>query len=49
MLNIIIGILMILAGLGGSAVLRGTNSSGALALLGLGLVALGFYQMARNG
>ncbi len=49
MFNIIIGILMILSGLGGSAVLRGTNSSGALALLGFGLVVLGFYQMARHG
>lgn len=49
MFNIIIGILMILSGLGGSAVLRGTNSSGALALLGVGLVVLGFYQMARHG
>jgi hypothetical protein len=49
MFNIVIGSLMVLSGLGGTAVLRGTNSSGGLALLGCGLVVLGFYQMGRNG
>lgn len=47
MLNIIIGGLMIVSGLGGAAVLRGTNSSGALVLLGIGLVVMGVFRMSR--
>lgn len=49
MLNIVIGGLMIISGLGGAAVLRGTNSSGALVLLGIGLVVLGLFRVTRQG
>ena len=49
MLNIVIGGLMIISGLGGAAVLRGTNSSGALVLLGVGLVVLGLFRVTRHG
>jgi len=48
MLNIVIGGLMIVSGLGGTAVLRGTNSSGALVLLGVGLVVVGFVGLSRQ-
>lgn len=48
MLNIVIGGLMIVSGLGGAAVLRGTNSSGALVLLGIGLVAFGLFGVSRR-
>jgi hypothetical protein len=48
MLNIIIGVLMIISGLGGAAVLRGTNSSGALVLLGVSLVAFGLFRVSRH-
>jgi len=48
MLNIVIGGLMIVSGLGGTAVLRGKKSSGALVLLGVGLVVVGFVGLSRQ-
>ena len=48
MWNIIIGIVFIIAGLSGQMVLVGTESGGALALVGGGLVVWGIVQIARR-
>jgi hypothetical protein len=47
-INIIIGIVFIVGGLTGQLALIGTNSGGALALVGLFLVGLGIYRMTRS-
>ena len=47
MANIIIGILFIVGGLSGQLALVGTNSSGALVVVGFGLVGWGIFKMAR--
>jgi hypothetical protein len=46
--NIITGIVMILGGLSGELVLKGTESGGALAVLGGFVLAFGFFQMFRT-
>jgi hypothetical protein len=46
--NIIWGILLILGGLSGQFVLIGTNSSGALIALGVGLVIWGIIKTATS-
>jgi hypothetical protein len=46
--KIIIGILFIIGGLSGEFVLRGTNSGGALAVLGVILIILGFVQISKS-
>ncbi len=48
MWNLIIGILFIIGGLSGEFVLRGTESSGGLAILGVILVLVGGFQIARK-
>lgn len=48
MWNIIIGLVMIIGGATGKLALRGTSSSGALVALGVGLLAWGVFQLARN-
>lgn len=48
MWNIAIGILFVIGGLSGSMVLRGTDSSVGLAVLGVGLIAWGGFQMASE-
>ncbi len=48
MWNIIIGIAFIIGGLSGKIALRGTDSGGAIAALGGGLVIWGIVQMVRN-
>ncbi len=48
MWNIIIGILLLIAGLSGRFSLIGTNSSGALALVGAALAVWGVVQVARS-
>jgi hypothetical protein len=45
MLNIVSGVVMILGGLSGELVLKGTESGGALAAVGAGVLAFGFYRM----
>ena len=45
--NILFGIAFIVGGLSGKLALVGTNSSGALALVGVGMVFWGFIQMRR--
>jgi hypothetical protein len=45
MWNIFIGIVFIIGGLSGQMVIRGTNSSGGLAILGVGLVLWGGYRV----
>ena len=46
--KIIIGILFIIGGLSGEFVLRGTNSSGTLAVVGVILIIVGFFQMSKG-
>ena len=50
MVRIIIGIVMIVGGLSGNLVMRGTQSGSALAAFGGALLALGIYQkfIAKN-
>lgn len=48
MWNIIIGIIFIFGGLSGQLVLRGTNSSGALVVVGVGLVIWGGVKMSKK-
>jgi len=48
MWNIIIGVAFVIGGLSGNMVLRGTNSSGGLIVVGIGLVIWGVFQMSRN-
>ena len=48
MVNIIIGIIFIIGGLSGSLVLRGTNSSGGLVVVGIGLVIWGIIKTVKK-
>ncbi len=48
MWNIIIGILFIAGGLSGQLALRGTDSGGALAAVGGGLVIWGIVQLVKG-
>lgn len=48
MWNIIIGLVMIIGGATGKLVLAGTQSSGALVVLGVGLLGWGIYSKTRN-
>jgi len=45
MLSIILGLVMVIGGLTGKLVLRGTESGGALAVLGGVLIAWGLYRV----
>jgi hypothetical protein len=47
MWNIVIGILMIIAGLSGKFALIGTGSSNALAAAGVAVLVWGIFQLAR--
>ena len=47
-LNIIIGIVFIIGGLSGGLVLKGTQSGGALAVVGAALVVFGVVRMAHS-
>jgi hypothetical protein len=46
-LNIVIGAVLVVAGLSGELVLRGTDSGPLLALLGGAVALFGVYQLAR--
>lgn len=48
MWNILIGIIFIIGGLSGGLALRGTNSGGALAVVGALLLLWGIIQVARS-
>lgn len=48
MIKIIIGVLMVVGGLSGKIVLRGTESGAALAVLGGVLIAWGAFQMRAS-
>jgi hypothetical protein len=48
MWNIVIGVVMVVGGLSGKLALKGTNSSGALAAIGAGLVVWGIVQIVRS-
>ncbi|MBI2193003.1 MAG: hypothetical protein HYU36_13575 [Planctomycetes bacterium] len=47
MWNIIIGLIFVIGGLSGKLALVGTSSSGALAVVGAGLVVWGIFQIVR--
>ena len=47
--NILFGIIFIIGGLSGKLVLIGTNSSGALAAVGAGMLLWGVFQLKSNG
>lgn len=47
-INIIIGIVFVIGGLTGNMALRGTNSGGLLAVVGVGLIILGIFRMAKG-
>jgi hypothetical protein len=46
--NLIIGGVMIIGGLSGTLVLKGTSSGGALAAIGAVLVGLGIYRITQS-
>jgi hypothetical protein len=46
--NIIIGLVFIVGGLSGQLSLRGTQSGPLLAVVGVGLVGLGIYRLAKK-
>lgn len=48
MANLIIGLIFIVGGMGGGLVLKGTQSGGALAFVGLILCLLGGVQLAKS-
>ena len=48
MWNLILGIIFIIGGLSGKLALIGTNSGGALAVVGFGLAGWGAYQLAKK-
>ena len=47
-INLIIGGVMVVGGLSGGLMLKGTQSSGGLAVVGLVLIGVGIYRMANN-
>lgn len=46
--NLVIGGIMVVGGLSGNLVLKGTQSGGALAAVGGFLICLGIYRMANK-
>jgi hypothetical protein len=46
--NIIFGIIFIIGGLSGRLALIGTHSSGALVVVGVGLLLWGLYRVSRR-
>jgi uncharacterized membrane protein YfcA len=48
MWNIVLGIVFIIGGLTGKLALIGTNSPGALAVVGVLMLLYGVYQMTRK-
>lgn len=48
MWNILIGIFFIIGGLSGNFVLRGTDNSELLVVIGVGLMLFGGYQVLRR-
>ena len=48
MISIIIGIFMLIGGLSGKLVFRGTNSSAVLVVVSIIVIIRGFYQMNQN-
>jgi hypothetical protein len=47
-LNIVLGLVFIVGGMSGKLVLRGTHSGEAIAVLGVVLIALGFFRLSRR-
>ena len=47
-LNIVIGLVFIIGGMSGKLVLGGTHSGEAIAVVGVVLIALGFFRLSRR-
>jgi len=47
-INIVIGLVMIIGGLSGNLVLKGTESGGALAAIGVLLILIGLFRLTRT-
>jgi hypothetical protein len=47
-INIIIGLVMLIGGLSGNLVLKGTQSGGALAAIGVLLILIGLFRLTRT-
>jgi len=47
-INIIIGLVMVIGGLTGNLVLKGTQSGGALAAIGALLILIGLFRLTRT-
>ena len=48
-ISIVLGIVMIVGGLSGTLVLKGTSSGGALAAVGGVVLLIGVFRLARPG
>jgi hypothetical protein len=48
-LNIVIGVVMVIGGLSGQLVMRGTNSGTALAVIGGALIIFGLFRLRNQG
>jgi hypothetical protein len=49
MWNIVIGVLFVIGGASGKYALIGTDSPGALAVVGVGLIVWGIFQVKNRG
>jgi hypothetical protein len=47
-LNIIVGLVFVVGGLSGGLVLKGTNSGGGLAIIGVLLIFFGLFRLTRS-
>ena len=47
-LNIIVGLVFVIGGLSGGLVLKGTNSGGGLAIIGVLLILFGLFRLTRS-
>jgi hypothetical protein len=47
-INIIIGLVFLIGGLTGQMALVGTNSGGALAIVGVALILFGLFRLTRT-
>ncbi|HOX44110.1 MAG TPA: hypothetical protein PK668_10960 [Myxococcota bacterium] len=47
-IDIIIGIVMVIGGLSGNLVFRGTDSGGLLAVVGVALIGFGIFRLIKG-
>jgi hypothetical protein len=48
-INIVIGVVMVIGGLSGQLVMRGTDSGTALAVIGGALIIFGLFRLRNQG